>query len=289
MKKQIGLTIIALGICTMFVRAQGLTIPNASYETWDNLGNFSTPDAWPSSDLLWHFNGLNTKTVSQDLYSHSGKYAVRIAPDTATGKIWPGFIVCKFAISNRPKFFTFYYSDSLNNVDSGAVAVGLSKQNTGTGVHDSLGGAVWKFPIGYVKAYTYVEIPLIYVDSVTVPDSASITIQIKSGATSLRPGHVLVDDANLTLHSAGIEMPDIMPIASIFPNPSSGRFSIKTSNMGSVNSIEICNIAGKRVRYYTYATEMPSEIDLTDCPTGVYLVRIDSKSGMETGKLMLMR
>jgi len=65
----------------------------------------------------------------------------------------------------------------------------------------------------------------------------------------------------------------------IFPNPTSGKFQIKNLNNGhGLLSIEIFNSFGKKLMEFE-TDEKLIQIDFSDKPKGVYLIRI--KSGLE--------
>jgi hypothetical protein len=62
--------------------------------------------------------------------------------------------------------------------------------------------------------------------------------------------------------------------ASVYPNPTNGVITIKGS--GTINTIEVYSIIGKRVYVNSNLAESPTqEVDLSEFPNGVYLVIVN--------------
>jgi hypothetical protein len=70
----------------------------------------------------------------------------------------------------------------------------------------------------------------------------------------------------------------------IFPNPTSGRIEFQTSGNELLNRIEIFNIQGKPVLSINYPLD--NLLDLTDFPDGIYLIRIQTESGIHNQKIV---
>jgi len=71
---------------------------------------------------------------------------------------------------------------------------------------------------------------------------------------------------------------------SVYPNPSSGRFVINSSEV--INSITVRNILGAVVKSVSLSS-LSDVIDLGEEDRGVYLVEINTNSGMMTKKLII--
>ncbi len=71
-----------------------------------------------------------------------------------------------------------------------------------------------------------------------------------------------------------------LPSLSIFPNPSSGKFTIQLSGVSGKSSVEIYNVMGQRVTIATLKqVQGDYKIDLTSQPNGIYLYRVISEEG----------
>jgi hypothetical protein len=70
----------------------------------------------------------------------------------------------------------------------------------------------------------------------------------------------------------------------IFPNPTTGRIEFQTSGNELLNRIEIFNIQGKPVLSINYPLD--NLLDLTGFPDGIYLIRLQTESGIHNQKIV---
>ena len=272
--------------------AQRIRVPNSSFEIWDSLASLTVPDSWPSSDLLWYYNGYNTHNVYPDRHCHSGKYSAKIKPDTAAGKLWPGFIVAKLGIKRLPAYFSFYYVDSLSQSESAAIKIDLFRWNSSKKTEDSVGETSWNFPGTVAKNFTYGEIPIDYstIDTTTKPDSISITIEVVGAPGALPSGFIVVDDVGLGTDTSGIEIFHPINDFELYPNPTNAiTYIVSTGLKGMMSKVEITDLNGKMIyaKYEDIGTQSP--IDLTDNPPGIYFVRVISEDKISVNKIILSR
>lgn len=89
--------------------------------------------------------------------------------------------------------------------------------------------------------------------------------------------------------SSGITENQIHSNISFYPNPSKGKFFYKVGNRHYKNvKIEIYNMVGKEIYYNSnFDNQTSNEIDLSNFPKGIYLVKIDKGKGLETGKIII--
>jgi hypothetical protein len=78
---------------------------------------------------------------------------------------------------------------------------------------------------------------------------------------------------------------DITSAINIYPNPSYGIFNINSADAGTVNVI---NSTGEIVYQSTIESLNYSTIDLTNQPTGLYLVTLHTKKGIVTRRIIKM-
>ena len=78
-------------------------------------------------------------------------------------------------------------------------------------------------------------------------------------------------------------------LTDIYPNPSSGKFSIKSSVVSNQSSVEVYDVLGKQVYSQFFIVDFPISIDLFSNPSGVYLYRVIANNGelIGEGKLII--
>lgn len=94
----------------------------------------------------------------------------------------------------------------------------------------------------------------------------------------------LVQDVQLVPVGYGVDNP-LANAIQLYPNPSNGQIFIN-GNQLAVEKVSVYDVCGKMVKSIPAEDTMLS-IDLSDCPAGVYFVRISTKSGEVTKKLVV--
>ncbi len=77
---------------------------------------------------------------------------------------------------------------------------------------------------------------------------------------------------------------------SVFPNPNSGKFTIKTQPINGLMQegiIEIFNMIGEKVYYSNFSQQISKEIDFTNNSKGVYFVKITNGEKIFTEKIVI--
>ncbi len=72
---------------------------------------------------------------------------------------------------------------------------------------------------------------------------------------------------------------------SIYPNPSSGKFSV--GGKENISSIEITNILGEKVFATIVKQQISNEIDISDSPKGIYFVKMFDGEKIYTEKIVV--
>ncbi len=75
---------------------------------------------------------------------------------------------------------------------------------------------------------------------------------------------------------------------SIYPNPSSGQFTINLSNNQNVYSVEVYNVMGEKI-YQSILSNSQNNINLSTQPTGMYFVYLKSAESVEVGKMLVTK
>ena len=76
----------------------------------------------------------------------------------------------------------------------------------------------------------------------------------------------------------------------VFPNPTGGTFTVSSSvadnsSIGQHGSIDIYNTMGEKI-YSAQLNSTKTEIDLTNEPNGIYLIRLNTRQGIVSKKII---
>ena len=74
----------------------------------------------------------------------------------------------------------------------------------------------------------------------------------------------------------------------LYPNPTLGKVWIDVQNGVEIQQISIFDLAGREVKVPSLSVQSHSEIDLTDCVRGIYMVRIVTNEGILVRKITRM-
>jgi len=90
----------------------------------------------------------------------------------------------------------------------------------------------------------------------------------------------------------GVNEYELESLVSLFPNPTSGFFTINSEEI-KIKNIEVYNVLGEQIQKLAIgskqlATNSPT-IDLSLSPDGIYFVRVDTEKGMVSKKVVVMR
>jgi hypothetical protein len=75
-------------------------------------------------------------------------------------------------------------------------------------------------------------------------------------------------------------------LVSAFPNPGNDRFCIQVKNAENIDNIEVLNIQGVTVYKTTNEPYNEMLIDITNQPTGTYLVNVSLEGKIQTTKII---
>lgn len=157
----------------------------------------------------------------------------------------------------------------LNGIDGDTVSYSSYHWNFGNG-QTSNDKSV---NIHYEESGSYL-VTLILTDSVGVTDTLSKTY--------------IVPDCGQSRHSSNAITQNTNSEIQIFPNPTSGKFNIFFPKSQSESDITIYDFLGKLIFQKNHASQNPIEIDLSDQPKGMYLVKVLKDGHISTSKIVYL-
>lgn len=280
-----------IGMLILSTLCSAQQIANADFEQWSTPpgATYEIPTGWTSTNDITGQLGILSVTKSTNPVQN-GQFAVRMESVDLFGSPGAGFIgkvkvdffnqttAPGVAFTARPDSLTGFFQYFPQGNDEAGVLCLLTKW--GIGGRDTIGAAFVAYGTP-TPQWTRMSVPLFYLQS-TVPDSLLLLFTASANFDNAIPGSVLFLD-NLAFKGGTV---GLMPISfhdhdfQVYPNPA--NTSIQVRNVKAGNPIQIINMQGRCV-LETRAELSQFQIDTTDLPEGMYLV----KSGSEIQKIMI--
>lgn len=306
-------------IFTMKVNAQ---IINPGFETWTNdmlVPSAMNPNSGNDTYGWWDFNYFNSSLVGSSPISvtrcsdtvRTGNYSVRLQTKVYTPTSWniykswgipfigheyndtlgilfdgkvnvsnqtykPG-IPCTQSLTQ----YNFYYQYKPTGNDTAECRVALLSAGSLVAggrfkTHVATGSSGWQQA---VINFTYV--------SGATPDTLLILYSSSSLDRAPKAGSVLwIDDVSVSSPTEVKEMLEEENTMTIFPNPSTGVFSINHL-YNKPQSIEIFNLLGEKIYSTTNNSRASIDIDISHSPKGIYFVEMYDGEKIYTEKIVV--
>lgn len=285
MKKNLLLILILFTFGFSSVLVAQNPVPNPGFENWTS-GN---PDNWLTN------NAPGFAVPVTQASPHSGTFALKgEVVSTLAGNFSP--IVSStdmsgsgFPVNQAYATLSFYYK--FNKVTTGIFGAYVAMSETGGG-----GGAAGQIFTSSVTSFTQASLPIYY--QTTNPDTCTIlfTINDTVAASPAVGNYFIIDDVAL---SGLVGVQEQQPVAAMIitnvqPNPVRGISYIYYSlpQSGDIK-FELYDVTGK-----TYKTiDIPSEtagrhkieLDASDLPGGIYLLRMTAANAVSTTKVQVLK
>ena len=122
-------------------------------------------------------------------------------------------------------------------------------------------------------------------NQVTTPSFEPISVLINEGPFNAKPIGTLTITFNQVL---SVDTQSITKV-SLYPNPSKGEMTIKTSSSNTLDQALVYDVLGKQVaRFQNRTSNNELQMDLTNLNNGVYLVRLILKDGSQSTKKVVI-
>jgi hypothetical protein len=238
---------------------------------WDDNPNFSSPISVDTAALLVPTDNLIASTV----------YYWRVKAMNSLGGSSPWSAVRSLAtIMNLPPILS-----SPSNAATNIPVVGTAL------TWASVSGAA-RYQLQWSDNANFAT-PLVVLDTISLSAATGILSPSSTyywrvkAKNSLGGGSPWSSTFSLkTASDAGLEEVLDRAIFSIFPNPSSGEFTLVTD--GKVNIIEVYDLLGTKINQ-VHPTSEAVIIDLAGQPSGVYFVRVHCQDKMITKKIEIFK
>lgn len=313
------LLITSMFACSLGANAQNW---NGDMNSWRSFSagifpatQLEAPNNWYSADsLLFSFSiilGNVERQLFKEASAHSGPYAAKLVTEDHGGQlgIVPAIMSnakINFDIGsydpNNPLAAISYeggtpVSQRIQSInawikylptgsDAGSISVQAVLTGQGAGGTDSTVGAGTLAISQAYTDYTYVEVPLTYVDPNVVPDKLFVLFTSSTNAAEDNTT-MYIDDVYASLFTAGVELPLMKQQAVVcYPNPSKGIVSLSTDVKEKLQWIAY-DIKGQEINRTHFIGK--ASVDMSALADGTYFYHILNTGGetLQRGKITI--
>lgn len=284
--------VIFISMCMLFqmqvVLAQQLN--NSGLENWQTMGSIQVPDSFYTFDQIIF---IGNATTMQTTDAHSGQYAALLqtqaGPTTTnfTGQLTYGNLTIGptnyfrgWPFSSRPNKLKFWYKYSNSGSDTALAFIGLSKW---TGSFNFIGLGTISITSN-ASSYTLAEVPITYTSGVN-PDTIILGFTSSSNDNPTAGTQLYIDDIYLD-YSTGISTLDENSGFEVYPNISSGTFSVKDLSINRNSILKITNALGEIVYIQKLTGNDEYQIH-TYLRAGIYFITLENESKKYSKKIII--
>jgi len=259
-------------------------VPNSGFENWTWTANPPyNPKPEPANWTTYNNFCAGNYTVVLDSPGYAGNYAIKLIVKNIPGLgNFPGLAYSGFPIGFRAN--SIIAQAKFNKMPGDSVYIVMSAYQGGSPV----GGGVWSPTVSTSANYIQIIAPVTYSNGTVIPDSVYMALQAGSPTGLPQIGtYLTVDELELSTSSVGIEDVILNEQIQVFPNPVSERLNIIANDGIIILKSEIVDLAGKK-HFDVSINSAKAEFDLSSISSGMYLVKLVSKSGKMIHKKILV-
>jgi len=289
--KKITIIFILLFLSVSLNLKSQTQMPNADFEGWSAAFPDNRPLNYSTVDTI----GLHSCYKTTD--KHGGTYAAKLrsldttiiiyivkVPGVATlGRINLSSMTITKGIpfTGKPDNFRGYYKYLPVNVDTMSVYLYFWRYNSVLQKQDTMGGVVFDTS-ATIGSYTLFDLPIQWDTNYSgSPDSMNIILLASN--TVQNHTSAFFDDFSFYYLATGFEQRLDDVLAEVYPNPAKDLLTI---NNEISTEISLYTITGALVRERK-AAEKNYQLDVSDLPRGVYILKLQNDSGMRISKIIL--
>ncbi len=270
------------------------TVPNGSFENWNNTNGYPEPDGWATFNVFALFSGSDYGVTQETPGAVGSSYArLTCVADadglpspalafTGTLDIFGGTGTSGFPVNNLPNFLSGQYRSVVNGDDIAGVLCFFTRWNAGAGVSDTL--ALGSLEITQTESnWLSFDMPIVPMMAGT-PDSCTIFL-IAGGGNAPEVGNYLdIDDLHFTGGTSSIDE-NTQAQFSAWPNPMTNLLRLDLSAMENVNEVTIYDTQGRLMEQWQLGSTQTT-LDVAHLPAGCYLLHLSNRRGRWTQPLI---
>lgn len=246
-------------------------IPNASFETWTNFGDYQDPAGWASLNILASLTGAEISC--EQVTGAVGSYGASVKTVNVPGVgLLPGLLISGdpvaaadgFPTTLRPQALNGKWKVDVETGDQASVTITFSRWDAVAQEREVIGsGAV---VVGTnVAAWTNFSVPITYASSAT-PDTASIAVLSSLGA-GVAGSTISVDD--LSFGAAVGIAEEFAGSVNLWPVPATDVLNLSAS--AAFRTVELIAADGRLVKQVANVTDR-LQLEVADLDAGAYVL-----------------
>ncbi len=284
--------VFACMVCAVSISAQ--TVPNGSFENWNNTQGYPEPDGWATLNILSLFTGSDYG-VTQETPGAVGSSYCRLTCTadlegfptpalaiTGSMNLLTGGGTTGFPLNNLPNFLSGQYRSTINGDDQAGIACFFTRWNEVESMTDTLAIASLQI-FESQSSWANFDIPIIPMMTGT-PDTCVIILIAGAGNFPEVGNSLDIDDLHFT---GGVSSVDESALAGFkaWPNPMGNDLQLDLSTMENINEIALYDMQGRLMQQWQLSATQVS-LDVAQLPAGAYVMHVTNRRGRWTQSLM---
>lgn len=294
MKNRIRTRLIFAALCLATAATQAQSI-QGDFENWDSTGTDFFRNYLPTGWM--EVNNYNCEqenkpwAVTRTSDARSGDYAILLR-NTELSINTPALIMTatpedesnnnRVPVNTRHTRLNGYYKYQSPEADTFFVSVIMMKGENFIGY-----GEYTQYR--QQSAYTYFDVPIIYVNAET-PDAAIINILAGSSEHFVAGSTLTLDDLSFNLSQGLADTRELQAEVSLWPNPATDQLHVSLQgNVRGQLKVEVVNLLGATIHEETIATQgfqTEATIQLSDMPSGILFVKVSDETGSKGFRIL---
>lgn len=283
-----------LALMVLASGAMAQTIPNGSFENWNNTQGYPEPDGWATFNIFSLFSGSDYGVTQESPGAVGSSFARLTCTADLEGMPTPavaftgslnaltGAGTTGFPVDNLPSFLSGQYRSTINGDDLAGIICFFTQWNSADAVTDTLAVGSLEI-IQSQSSWLSFDIPIFPMMAGT-PDTC-IILAIAGGGNVPEVGNYLdIDDLHFTGGAASVNENDIASFHA-WPNPMNELLFLDLTMMDNTNEVTLYDLQGRLMEQWQ-VTAIQTQLDVAHLPAGSYILHISNRKGRWTHSLM---
>jgi len=284
--------VFACILCAGSISAQ--TVPNGSFENWNETQGYPEPDNWATLNILSLFTGADFGVTQGTPGAVGNSYCSLICTEDMEGMATPALAITGslnlltgsgatgFPVNNLPNFLSGQYRSTINGDDLAGVACFFTRWNDAEGIADTV--AIGSFQTFETQS-SWTDFDISIVPMMTGTPDTCVIVMIAGGGNFPEVGNSLdIDDLHFTGGTVSVDESAQIQF-NAWPNPMNEQLMLDLTSQENVNEITLYDMQGRLMEQWQLGATQVS-LDVAQLPAGSYVLHVTNRSGRWTQSLL---